>query len=146
MASANFFFSRKQRDLDFGELGIRRWRGRLDGGFELLFGLVELSRAAQQVGLEQEPEAGEPGFARGFFEQVERFGLARLPAGRAGRLEPGAVGEGLGQPETEVVAQGRVIASAADRSKPLDRVVERRAGFLARLGIAGEASAVSSQL
>ena len=68
-----FLLFEEQRDLDLGELAVGRGRRRLDGGFELLFGFVELARAPEQIGLEQEPEAGESGFARRVFEQVEGF-------------------------------------------------------------------------
>ncbi len=78
-------------------------------------GLARLAHAAEQVGLEQEPEAGECGGIAGRLgEQVNCFGLARVAAGGIGRLEAGAVGERFGQSEAKVFGQSRLIGGGAD--------------------------------
>src|SRR5262249_40212094 len=90
------------------ELARLRGLSRPGGGAQLRLGFRWLSRAAQEVGLQEVPVAGKAGLLRRLFQKRKRLGFTISAAVRFVGLAKGAVGQSLRKTEAEVLGQNLV--------------------------------------
>ena len=135
-ASAYFFWLDRTAESNVERLSFRRGRVCPGRRLERRGRLIEPTRTAKQVGLEQTGEAQEPWLGHRLLEELKRVGFLRPAEGGPGRLQVRAIGQRSGQPEADVVAEHVLDTLQGNRPQPRDRIVEGGLRLLGRPSIA----------